>query len=217
MFRWLAGKSREPTRGERFARAFDMTLPELADMLLARLKNEAAVERAMLLVAFANTRAELRINRSVEKSYATGLPKTYAAQGRMLALQFDDFPASRPEAQSPHDIHFRRLHHFFRACVLGAISEKAHLENAALGLVAHVWGEYVASATRIASVAQQSRIWSEDEIDWFAGSSDEEQIRTTLCAIVPGFLWRHDAMLQMARSRFGVLASALKPLSHEVV
>jgi hypothetical protein len=217
MFRWLAGKSWEPTRGERFARAFDMTLPELANMLLARLKHEASVERAMLLVAFANTRAELKINRSVEKSYATGLPKTYAAQGRMLALQFDDFPASRPEAHSPHDIHFRRLHHFFRACVLGAMSERAHQEGASLGLVAHVWGEYVASAGRIASVAQQSRIWSEDEMDWFAGDSDEEQIRTTLCAIVPGFLWRHDAMLQMARSRFGVLASALKPHSHEVV
>jgi len=217
MFRWLAGKIREPTRGERFAQAFDMTLPELADMLLARLKNEASVERAMLLIAFANTRAELRINRSVEKSYATGLPKTYAAQGRMLALQFDDFPASRPEAQSAHDIHFRRLHHFFRACVLGAISEMAHQERAALELVAYVWGEYVASAGRIASVAQQFQIWSEDEMDWFAGDSDDEQIRTTLCAIVPGFLWRHDAMLQMARSRFGVLASSLRPHSHEVV
>ena len=217
MFRWLAGMSREPTRGERFARAFDMALPELTDMLLARLKNEASVERAMLLIAFANMRAELKVNRSVEKSYATGLPKTYAAQGRMLALQFDDFPASRPQAQSVHDIHFRRLHHFFRACVLGAISEMAHEENAALELVAHVWGEYVASAGRISSILQQCRIWSEDELDWFAAASDEEQIRMALCAIVPGFLWRHDAMLQMARSRFGVLASALRPHCHEVV
>jgi hypothetical protein len=218
MFRWLTGKNREPTRGERFARAFDMNLPELVHMLVARLKNEASVERAMLLVAFANIRAELKINRSVEKSYASGLPKTYAAHGRMVALQFDDFPMSGPEARSVHDIRFRRLHHLFRACVLGAVSEKAHQEKAELENVADLWGEYLASAGSISSIAQQSRIWSEDELEWFGADPDHgSQISATLCAVVPGFLWRHDAMLQMAKSRFGVVANALKPFVHESI
>jgi hypothetical protein len=219
MFRWLTGKSREPTRGERFARAFDLNLSDLVNMLIARLKNEASVDRAMLLVAFANLRAELRTNRSVEASYATGLPKTYAEQGRAVALLFDDHPPAEQhdaDAQRVHDIRFRRLHHFFRACVLGAISERAHRENAELHAVAHLWGEYLASAGRISAIAQQSRIWSEDELDWFAGGPDEAgQIRATLFTVVPGFLWQHDAMLQMARSRFGVVAGSLKPHIHE--
>jgi hypothetical protein len=218
MFRWLTGKTREPTRGERFARAFDMKLPELMEMLAARLKHEASVERAMLLVAFANVRAELKTNRSVERSYATGLPKTYAAQGRMVALQFDDFSAGEPDARSVHDIHFRRLHHFFRACVLGAVSERAHQEKAAMRIIAHLWGEYLASAGWISSIAQQSRIWSEEELDWFAGDADDDgRISAALCTVVPGFLWRHEAMLQMAKSRFGVVAGALRPYVHESI
>jgi len=221
MFRWLTGKSREPTRGERFARAFDLNLPDLVGMLAARLAKEASVDRAMLLVAFANIRAELKTNRSVEESYATGLPTTYAEQGRMVALLFDEYlPAERPhaDARAVHDIRFKRLHHFFRASVLGAVSERAHQEKAELEAVAHVWGEYLASAGRIASIAQHSRIWSEDELEWFAGEPDEVgQIRAALSTIVPGFLWRHDAMLQMARSRFGVVAGSLKPHIHDAI
>jgi hypothetical protein len=219
MFRWLTGLSRQPTRGERFARAFDLNLPELVNMLVARLMHEASVDRAMLLVAFANMRAELRTNRSVEGSYATGLPTTYAEHGRAVALLFDEYPQAEQhdaDARRVHDVRFKRLHHFFRASVLGAISERAHQEKAELNTLAHVWGEYLASAGRIATIAQQSRIWSEDELDWFTGDPDETgQIRAALCTVVPGFLWRHDAMLQMAKSRFGVVAGSLKPYIHD--
>jgi hypothetical protein len=221
IFRWLTGKSREPTRGERFARALDLNLSELAGMLVARLEKEPALDRAMLLVAFANIRAQLRTNRSVEESYATGLPTTYAGHGRMVASLFDDHPPRQrhhADAHAVHDIRFKRLHHFFRASVLGAVSERAHRERAELGTLAHVWGEYLASAGRISSLAQHSPIWSEDELEWFAGEPDEVgQARAALRTVVPGFLWRHDAMLQMARSRFGVVAGALKPHIHEAI
>jgi hypothetical protein len=102
--------------------------------------------------------------------------------------------------------------------VLGAVSERAHQERAELTIVAHAWGEYLASAGRISSIAQHSPIWSEDELEWFAGEPDEVgQVRAAVRTVVPGFLWRHDAMLQMARSRFGVAAGSLKPHIHEAI
>jgi hypothetical protein len=100
--------------------------------------------------------------------------------------------------------------------VLGAISERALGANQELKTVADVWGEYIASAGRLSSIVKHTRIWSEDELEWFSGDFDEEsQIKNVLYTVVPGFLWQHDEMLKMAKHKFGVYASFLKQRSAE--
>jgi hypothetical protein len=217
IFSWLKGKSSEPTRGEIFARTFDLGLPDMLEMLTSRMAGEAPAERAMVLVAFANTRSELRASKSVNKSHATDLPTTYAEHGRMVARLFDKYPPTQQgdlEIPSAAEIKFRRLFHFFRASVLGAASERAHQANQELQTVANVWGEYIASAGHLSSIVKHTRIWSEDELEWFAGDFDEDsQIKNVLYTVVPDFLWQHDEMLKMVKDRFRVFASSLKRYS----
>jgi hypothetical protein len=221
MFSWLKGKSGEPTRGELFARTFDLSLSDMLEMLTSRMAGEAPADRAMVLVAFANTRSELKAGKSINKSHASQLPTTYSNHGRMVARLFDKYPPTQQgELDVPNaaEIKFRRLFHFFRASVLGAISERAHETNGELQTVADVWGEHIASAGHLTSIVKHTRIWSRDELEWFAGDFDEElQIRNVLYTVVPGFLWQHDEMLKMAKDRFHVFASLLKSRSAEIV
>jgi hypothetical protein len=219
VFSWLKGKSAEPTRGELFARTFDLSLPDMLEMLTSRMAGEAPADRGMVLIAFANARSELKASKSINKKHAADLPTTYADHGRMVARLFDKYPPTQQsdlEIPSAAEIKFRRLFHFFRASVLGAISERAHAANEELQAVANVWGEYIASAGHLSSIVQHTRIWSEDELAWFAGGFDEEeQIKNVLYTVVPDFLWQHSEMLKMAKDRFGVFASFLKQRSAE--
>jgi hypothetical protein len=219
IFNWLKGKSSEPTRGELFARTFDLGLPDMLEMLTSRMAGEPPADRAMVLVAFANARSELKASKSVNKSHAADLPTTYADHGRMVARLFDKYPPTQQsdlEIPSAAQIKFRRLFHFFRASVLGAVSERAHEANQELQIVANVWGEYIASAGQLSSIVKHTRIWSEDELELFAGGFDEEtQIKNVFYNVVPGFLWQHDEMLAMAKDRFRIFTSFLKRRSTE--
>src|SRR6202023_3278522 len=74
IFSGLKEKSSEPTRGELFARTLDLGLPDMLEMLTSRMAGEAPADRAMVLIAFANARSELKASKSVNISHATSLP-----------------------------------------------------------------------------------------------------------------------------------------------
>jgi hypothetical protein len=57
IFNWPNGKGGESTRGELFARTFDLGLPDMLEMLTSRMADEAPADRAMVLIAFANARS----------------------------------------------------------------------------------------------------------------------------------------------------------------
>lgn len=220
IFAWLKPKSREPTSAEVLARTFDMSLSDMLGMTM-RMAQEHPADRAMVLIAFVNARSLLRASKQINKSDGAKLPANYADHGRMVAKLFDKYPSSQ---RGNHDfpdeaeIKFRRIFHFFRASVLGAASERAHQSNQEMAAVAEVWGEYIASAGRLTSIVQHTTIWTPDELAWFTGDFDEEaQIRNVLYSVVPGFLWAHDEMLDMAKRRFRVMTSFLKPYSSEPI
>lgn len=216
VFNWLKGKSKEPTRGELFAQSFDLDLPVLTGLLRRRLADEATAERAMLLVAFKNARSELKVLRRRKKEKGTDVPTTYAEFGRVTARLFDKYPPTREselEIPSAAELKHRRLFHFYRASMLGAVSERGHETNQDMQAVADVWGEYIASSGHLASIAKHSRLWSEDELMWFAADFDDEaQIQNVVITVVPGFLWKHDEMLAMAKKKFGLNRSFLRPI-----
>lgn len=134
---------------------------------------------------------------------------------------FDKYPSSQRDNQDIPDeaeIKFRRIFHFFRASVLGTVSERAHQSNQDMAAVAEVWGEYIASAGSLTSIVEHTAIWASDELAWFAGDFDEEaQIRNVLYSVVPGFLWKHDEMLDRAKRRFRVMTSLLKSYTNESI
>lgn len=177
IFSWLRGKKSEPSRGELFAQSFDLDLPVLIDLIGRRLAKEATAERAMLLVAFKNARSELKMFRRLKKEERAGVPTTYAEFGRATAKLFDKYPPtqeSEPEIPKAAELKHRRLFHFYRASMVGAISERGHETNQQMHAVAEVWGEYIASSGHLTSIAKHSRLWSEDELSWCAADFDDE-------------------------------------------
>jgi len=171
----------------------------------------------MVLIAFANARSEIKAHRAINKSGGTDLPSTYASYGKIVAMLFDKYPPTQQgdlEIPTAAEIKFRRIYHFFRAAVLGGVSERAHEDNEHLQAVADIWGSYIESARHLAVLIEHTKIWSEDEIEWFTGeSSGDGQIRNVLYTVVPDFLWHHDEMLKMAKQKFGVSSFSLRPRS----
>lgn len=208
IFRWLQGKSKEPSRGEVMARAFDLSLSELLKMLTDKVAQEEPAARTMVLVAFANVRSDLKANKSLGKSEGIDLPTTYAEFGRNVARLFDKYPPTNQgdlDIPTGAEIKFRRLWHFYQACILGAVSERAHATNAQLKELASLWCTYIESARYLQALLAHTLIWSKDETDWFGGCADEKSyIRSALYMSVPEFLWEHDEMLDMAKQHFGV-------------
>lgn len=208
IFRWLRGKSSEPTRGELMARLFDLGLSDLLQMLADKIPSEEPAARTMVLVALANTRSDLKANKWLNESRGTDLPTTYAEFGRMAALLFDKYPPTTQgdlDIPTEAEIKFRRLYHFHQATILGAVSERAHATNAQLKELASIWRSYIESARYLDVLLSHTLIWSKDETVWFGGCIDEEShIRNVLYTVVPDFLWEHDEMLSMVKQQFGV-------------
>jgi hypothetical protein len=182
IFRRLRGKSSGPTQGELMARMFDLSLPDLLQMLADKISREEPAARTMVLVALANARSDLRANKSLNKSYGTEFPTTYAELGQTVALLFDKYPPTPQndlDIPTEAEIKFRRLYHFYNAAVVGAVSERAHATNIQLTELASIWRSYIDSARHLDALLSHTLIWSDDEIAWFGGCVDEEsQIRT---------------------------------------
>ena len=170
----------------------------------------------MVLIAFANTRPQIKAHKAINKTDGTALPATYTSYGKTVAMLFDKYPPTQRgdlEIPTAAEIKFRRVYHFFRAAVFGAVSERAHEANERLQAVANIWRSYIESAHHLAALIEHTKIWSKDEIELFAGeSSGDGQIRNVLLTVVPDFLWQHDEMLKMAKQKFGVSPFWLRPL-----
>jgi hypothetical protein len=214
VFRWLLGKSSERTRGELMARAFDLGLSDLLQMLEDKVVREEPAARTMVLIAFANVRCDLEVHKSLNKTDGTDLPTTYAEFGRTVALLFDKYPPTTQgdlDIPTEPEIKFRRLYHFYHAAILGAVSECAHATNTQLKELATIWRSYIESARHLQVLLAHTVIWSKDEIDWFGDCTGEEShIRNVVYTVVPKFLWEHDEMVSMVKQQFGISTWLLK-------
>ena len=196
------------------ARAFDLEIPDLLRRLNNRIAREEPRARTMVLVALANARSDLKINKTNNDRHGTDLPITYDGFGRRVALLFDKYPpATQRDLEIPTEaeIKFRRLYHFYHAAILGAVSERAHEANAHLDQLASIWCSYIESAKYLPALLSNTPLWSKDETEWFAGCTDEENhIRNVVYTVVPQFLWEHGEMLSMAKECFDIGSSLLR-------
>jgi hypothetical protein len=215
IFGLLRRKRSEPSQGELAARAFDLSLPQLLEMLSRQVGKSVPTELAMVLIAFANARSDLKAHQSLNTSRSSAdLPTSYADYGRMIGRLFDKYAPTQEgelDVPSPAEIKFRRLFHFYRAAILGAASERAHETNERMQDLAIIWNEYIDSASQLPSVLAHTRIWTSEELEWFSPHFDERlHIENVLYTIVPKFLWEHGEMLDMAKQKYGVWPSSLK-------
>src|SRR5260221_9117045 len=95
-----------PTRGELAARAFDLTLSDLLQLVSGQAERQAPSDCAMVVIAFRNILLEIKVLKSIEGP----LPSSFADFGRMIGLLFDKYPPtddSESKIPSEAEIKFR--------------------------------------------------------------------------------------------------------------